>query len=129
MWWPRPRATAGLPVTPRLVDKILTDLKAEGIVPDSREAELLDHARDMADRIEELKTLVAEHGTTIVDKLGNVRPSPLLSEIRQSTLVLTRCLNGVQMYDATEKPKDHRKQKAGQASWAARSGRDSRPVR
>jgi hypothetical protein len=106
-----------------LVEKILADLKEEGIVPDSREAELLDHARDMADRIEELKGLVAEHGSTIVDKLGNVRPSPLLSEIRQSTIVLTRCLNGVQMYSEENMPKDHRKQKAGAASWAARQGR------
>jgi hypothetical protein len=46
----------------KLVDKILTDLKTEGIVPDSREAELLDHARDMADRIEELKTLSLSMG-------------------------------------------------------------------
>jgi hypothetical protein len=112
-----------------LVGKVLADLKAEGIEPDSRETEMLEQARDMADRIAELKELVKQHGSTMVDKQGNVRPSPLLAEIRQSTIVLTRCLNGVNMYANPVDMPDPRKQKAGQASWRARQGRDNRAVR
>jgi hypothetical protein len=112
-----------------LVSKILADLEAEGIEPDSRETELLEQARDMTDRIAELKELVMVHGSTIIDKQGNVRPSPLLSEIRQSTIVLTRCLNGVNMYANPVEMPDPRKQRAGQASWRARQGRDARAVR
>jgi hypothetical protein len=40
---------------------------------------------------------VAAEGSTYVDKHGTVRPSPLLSEIRSTTLVLARCLGGIQM--------------------------------
>jgi hypothetical protein len=70
-----------------LVSKILADLKDNGLQPDSRESELLERARGMRDRIAELESLVTVHGMTITDRMGNVRPSPLLSEIRQSTIV------------------------------------------
>jgi hypothetical protein len=38
-----------------------------------------------------------EQGTTFIDKQGTLRPSPLLAEIRSTTLVLARCLGGIQM--------------------------------
>jgi hypothetical protein len=55
---------------------------------------------------------------------GTVRPSPLLAEIRSTTLVLTRCLGGVQMNPGPA-ARNPVKVRAGQKSWAARVGRES----
>ena len=73
--------------------------------------------RRRSDRIERLEVIVAEHGETVVDGNGNIRPSALLTEIRLSTHTIARCLGGIQ-FDAG---KDAVKQRAGRASWAARS--------
>jgi hypothetical protein len=54
-------------------------------------------------------------------KDGTVRPSPLLAEDRFTTMVLKRCLNGLQMQPG--KSIDPVASRAGQASWAARMGR------
>lgn len=59
-------------------------------------------------------------GLTYIDREGVTRPSPLLAEIRSTTLVLTRCLAPIQM-EQTKQTKDQNKVRAGQASWAARS--------
>jgi hypothetical protein len=103
-----------------LVDRIRADLTEQDLAPDSRENELLAKASDAADRIEQLETAMASAGLTFVDRDGTVRPSPLLAEIRLQTIVLTRCLNGIQMSPAPA-PKNAAKQRAGQASWAAPS--------
>jgi hypothetical protein len=103
-----------------LTAAILADLEAEDIAPDSRETELLARASAAADRIELLEAAVAKAGLTYVDKDGTVRPSPLLSEVRSTTLVLARCLSGIQM-EAGKAAKNPAKVRAGQASWAARS--------
>jgi hypothetical protein len=112
---PKP-ATAG----PVLVAVIMADLAEQDLAPDSREIELLARASAAADRIELLESAVAEAGLTYVDRDGTVRPSPLLAEIRSTTLVLARCLNGIQM-TAGKAAKNPAKVRAGQASWAARS--------
>jgi hypothetical protein len=65
-----------------------------------------------------------EQGTTFIDKQGTLRPSPLLAEIRSTTLVLARCLGGIQMNPGPA-AKNPVKQRAGQKSWAARSGRET----
>jgi hypothetical protein len=106
-----------------LVDSITADLSEQGLTPDARETELLAHACAAADRIAELEKLVAREGSTYRDKDDIVRPSPLLAEIRSTTLVLTRCLGGVQMNPGPAY-KNPVKQRAGQKSWAARSGRE-----
>jgi hypothetical protein len=62
------------------------------LTPDAREAALLDKAAAAADKIEQLELAVAVTGLTYVDRDGVTRPSPLLAEIRSTTLVLTRCL-------------------------------------
>jgi hypothetical protein len=74
-----------------LVDSIIADLAEQHLAPDARETELLPRASAAADRIAELERLVAEQGSTFTDKYGTVRPSPLLAEIRSTTLVLARC--------------------------------------
>lgn len=103
-----------------LVAAIMADLDEQDMDPDSRENELLAKASDAADRIELLESALASAGMTYADKDGTVRPSPLLAEIRQQTIVLTRCLNGLQMSPAPA-AKNAAKQRAGQASYAARS--------
>jgi hypothetical protein len=114
------------PAGDKLVAAILADLEAEGLEPDARESALLERARQAANKIEALEAAVAASGLTYLDaKAGCVRPSPILAEIRSTTLVLARCLNGVQM-DSERQGKDPVKSKAGQASWAARSGGDNR---
>lgn len=98
-------------------------MREQNLQPDAREVELLDRARAAADRIAELESLVAKHESTFIDTDGVYRPSPLLVEIRQSTTILTRCLNGIQMNPGPAK--NPVKQRAGQASWVARSARDA----
>jgi hypothetical protein len=87
--------------------------------PDSHEAELIERAVVAADRIERLEKTLAKAGETFIDKDGVYRPSPLLAEIRQQNVILLRALNGISM--EPDKGKDPVAQRAGRASWAARS--------
>jgi hypothetical protein len=105
-----------------LVQGILADMAEVHLTPDARELALLDKARAAADKIERLEAAVEQTGLTYVDRDGVTRPSPLLAEIRSTTLVLTRCLAPIQM-EQTKQTKDQTKVRAGQASWAARSTR------
>ncbi len=105
-----------------LVQGILVDMAEHHLTPDAREAALIEKARAAADKIEQLEAAVAKTGLTYVDRDGVTRPSPLLAEIRSTTLVLTRCLAPIQMEPA-KVTKDQNKVRAGQASWAARSAR------
>jgi hypothetical protein len=103
-----------------LVQGILADMAENHLTPDAREAALLEKARAAADKIEQLEAAVEQTGLTYVDRDGVTRPSPLLAEIRSTTLVLTRRLAPIQMEPA-KATKDPNKVRAGQASWAARS--------
>ena len=107
-----------------LVAAVLDDLHSQHMAPDARETELLERARAAADRIDELEDIVSREGSTYTDKLGTVRPSPLLAEIRSTTLVLARCLNSVQ-FNPGPAAKNPVKVRAGQKSWAARVGREN----
>lgn len=107
-----------------LTERILEDLKSEGLVPDSRETELLARAAWASDRLAELEKMIAKHGSTFYDeKAKMVKPSPMLPEARHLTLVIARCLTGIQMEAKTEKGVDPVKSRAGKASWAARQER------
>ena len=107
-----------------LVERIAAYLAEQHLAPDARESELLARASAAADRIAELEKLVVDEGSTFTDKQGTVRPSPLLAEIRSTALVLARCLGGIQMNPGPA-AKNPVKQRAGQKSWAAGSGRES----
>jgi hypothetical protein len=107
-----------------LVESILADLTGQHLRPDAREIELLELARASASRIAELEAIVVVEGTTFTDAAGTMRPSPLLAEIRCTTVILARLLGGIQM-SAPTKSKNPVKQRAGQASWAARSTRQA----
>jgi hypothetical protein len=108
-----------------LVESVLADMAEDDLEPDAREVELLARASAAADKIAKLEAAVEKSGVTYVDKDGVTRPSPLLAEIRSTTLVLARCLNGVQM-NPGKQGVDPTKSRAGQASWAARSGQNLR---
>jgi hypothetical protein len=111
----------------KLLAEILADLDAEGLEPDARESALLERAHQVADKIEALEVGVAKAGLTFVGKDGVTRPSPILAELRSSSLVPARCFNGIQMDAGRQgKGKDPIKSKAGKASWAARSGGENR---
>ena len=86
-------ATAGA----ALVQRIKEEMAEVHLTPDAREVELLDKAAAAADKLERLEAAVEKCGLTYVDKDGVTRPSPLLAEIRSTTLVLTRCLAPIQM--------------------------------
>jgi hypothetical protein len=107
-----------------LVAAVLDDLREQHMAPDARETELLARARVVADRIAELEEIVAVEGSTYTDKHGIVRPSPLLAEVRLQTLVLTRCLGGVQ-FNTGPAAKNPIKVRAGLASWDARLAREN----
>lgn len=108
-----------------LVEKVIEDLHAQNLCPDSREAELLERARRCADNIEELESLVAKHGRTYLDKNGVVRPNTMLAEIRLQTQLLRQCLDGIEFNTPASHVKNAAKQRAGNASWAARQGRQT----
>ena len=105
-------------------DKLVADIIAEmaevHLTPDARETALLEKAGAAADKLERLEAAVEKSGLTYVDRDGVTRPSPLLAEIRSTTLVLTRCLAPIQM-EPVKATNDPSKVRAGQASWAARS--------
>jgi hypothetical protein len=104
----------------KLVADIIADMAENHLTPDARELALLEKARAAADKIEKLEAAVEIAGLTFIDRDGVTRPSPLLAEIRSTTLVLTRCLAPIQM-EPVKAAKDLTKSRAGQASWAARS--------
>lgn len=104
----------------KLVAAITAEMAEVHLAPDARELELLDKASAAADKLAALEAAVEKSGLTYVDREGVTRPSPLLAEIRSTTLVLTRCLAPIQM-EPTRETKNPNKVRAGQASWAARS--------
>lgn len=106
----------------RLVANILADIDSQGLRPDAREAELLERARVLGNRLERLEAMIESHGETYQDKNGVVHPSHLLCEVRTTTAILARVLSGVQM-SAPDNSKNVAKVRAGQASWAARQAR------
>lgn len=99
-----------------LIARITSEMKAAGLEPDGREAELLDQAGRLADRIAAMETALADDGLRVTLGSGRVVPHPFIAEIRQHRMALTRCLAGVQMEDTT---KDATKQRAASARWRA----------
>lgn len=102
-----------------LVAAILADVEAEGLELDAREVDLLQRAGRAADVVASLETMLSKCGRTFTDKDGVVRPSPLLAEIRQQTVIIARCLGGIALDQG--RTADPAKSRAGRASWAARS--------
>lgn len=99
-----------------LVARIRADLDAEGLVPDSREEELLTIAAALQDRIVELEETIAADGISHTSDGGIVRLHPAVAEARQTRTALVRTLAGIAM---TDDGKNAVKQKAAQTRWRA----------
>jgi hypothetical protein len=112
-----------------LVESIIEDLHAQNLHPDAKESELLERARRCADNIAELESLVAKHGKVYTDKNGVARPNTMLAEIRLQVQLLRQCLDGIEFNTSAGHVKNAAKQRAGNASWAARQGRDALKAR
>ena len=97
-----------------MVDRIMADMRANGLEPDGREVELLDLARRLADRLAALERAIAADGLSSRLSSGRIVANPLVAEARQTATALARVLAGVQM---TESSKDPVKQAAAQARW------------
>jgi hypothetical protein len=59
-----------------LVRRLRAEMASEGLEPDGREIELLGLARDLADRIGELESVINSDGLTSTSKGGLVRLHP-----------------------------------------------------
>lgn len=99
-----------------LVERILGDMRANGLEPDGREVELLDLARRLADRLAALERSIEADGLSSRLESGRIVANPLVAEARQTASAMARVLAGVQMSDTS---KDAVKQAAAQARWRA----------
>ena len=98
-----------------LVDRIVADLEAQGLEPDSKDTELLDVASDIVDRIATLEAAVEADGLSTTLKDGRIVLHPAICEIRQQHLVLVRTLRMIQTEPAGTK--DPKKVRAAQEMW------------
>jgi hypothetical protein len=89
----------------------------QGLIPTSVEEEHLATAKDLADRIERLQTMVKWDGESRKLKDGRVVLQPALAEIRQCESVLTRVVGSISTMETPAK--DPKKQKAANARWRA----------
>ncbi|WP_280246351.1 hypothetical protein [Nocardia abscessus] len=102
----------------RLVEAIVSDLNDAGLEPDSRDSALLDTAKRLRDRMEELETMVSEDGERTVSATGMVRLHPGIAEARQHAVALAAVLSKIAL-DLSGK--DPVKQRAAQSRWGVHS--------
>jgi len=98
-----------------LVDRIVADLAAQDLEPDSKDTELLAVASDIVDRIAVLEKAVAADGLSVTLKDGRILLHPGICEIRQQHIVLVKTLNMVQT--EPRDTKDPKKVRAAQTMW------------
>ncbi|MDO3647684.1 hypothetical protein [Nocardia mangyaensis] len=104
------RRTAGQ----KLVSAVEADLKDLGLEPDSRDSALLDTVQRLADRMEQLQSMVDEDGERTVSQTGMVRLHPGIAEYRQHAVALSAVLSKLS-FDV--EGKDPVKQRAAQSRW------------
>ena len=90
---------------------------------DAREAELVDVAARLADRMADLEEILAEDGLRLVTKTGVVRIHPAVAEYRQQAVALARVLSAVALPapDGGQQ-KSAAKVRAAEARWRRRGG-------
>ena len=88
---------------------------------DSRESAILAHACRTSDLIQDLETLLAAEGLTVIGSNGQPRLSPIPTEIRQQRATLEKLLNALSLPAAEgESPRvSRRAQLAAQRRWDA----------
>lgn len=101
--------------------EIVAEMAEAHVIPDSKEAALLDAVRTMVDRMAELDIIVTRDGPILVSATGTVRIHPALVEYRQLAGTLPRLLGGIVIGDSsTGAPKDPTKVRAANARWNRR---------
>jgi hypothetical protein len=108
------RKTAG----ETLVAALVAEMSANDVEPDSKDDALLEGARRLRDRLEELQDAITVDGTMLESPSGIRRMNPCVAEARQHELALAAVLARLQL--TVEAPINRSKQKAAQARWAAK---------
>lgn len=99
-----------------LVDRIKSDLAAQGLEPDSKDTELLAVASDIVDRIAVLEKAIAADGLSVTLGDGRILLHPAICEVRQQHIILVKTLNLIETEPRTTK--DPKKVRAAQQMWA-----------
>jgi hypothetical protein len=126
----RPKAPAGLGAAGRDLWRSVLDEVPAGLLLDSHEAELLEHAARTADHVAALEKAIRKDGVTVQAPDGRLIVSPALVEARQQRLLLQRLLGGIAVAvdeeAQPETPAQQQGRKAAQARWARRDVRELR---
>jgi len=101
----------------QLVERIIRDMAALGLEPDTREREQLAVAEGLANQIEALTNTVRAEGYSSRLKSGRVVIHPSVAEIRQASATLSKVLSTIDMGEGL--PVNRTKQAAAQARWRA----------
>lgn len=112
-----PKSTAG----ERLRARIQAELDENGVELDAKELALFERAQATADRIEELEAVVRETGLTTKGHRGLI-VSPVVTEIRQQSLLLKSLLAGFSLTVESADAKTNRGRAAANARWDGRGG-------
>jgi hypothetical protein len=108
------------------VKRIVDEMAAYGLEPDTKERELLGIAEGMADRLADLEACVSWDGLCTVLTSGRVVANPVVAESRMTRTALASVLGKVSM---TEGPaKNLAKQAGAQKRWLAHNIAKQRAV-
>ena len=114
-----------------IVKTISDEMKADGLVPDAREAVLLEHVASVTDTINNLQAAVDRDGYTVTTDKGTI-VHPAVVEMRQQRSLLRSYLMQIDMSDThggeASPVVDRNKSKAGKASARARGFGDPEKV-
>lgn len=98
---------------------IIEDMREAGVMPDSKETQLLNTACQLVDHLAALEALIQRDGEMPI-VAGVAKLHPALSEHRQIAVSLTKVLQGIVIGDTQSGvAKNPSKVKAAQVRWAA----------
>ncbi|OPZ56440.1 MAG: hypothetical protein BWY91_00365 [bacterium ADurb.BinA028] len=101
----------------RIVEEVLAQLAEDDLEPDARDRALLDTAARLADRMAQLRDLVAEDGERSVSESGIVRLHPGIAEHRNHAVSLAKVLAGISLRN--DSAKNPAKVHAAETRWRA----------
>lgn len=97
------------------------DLDANHVTLDAAERALLDRACAVADRIQALEGVIAEHGLTTTGRRGLI-VSPAVTEVRHQGALLKSLLAGIRLRAESADSKSKKGRAAAQSRWARATG-------
>lgn len=101
-----------------MVAAIIEEMREEGVMPDSKETQLLATARQLVDHLAALEALIIRDGEMPL-VAGVAKLHPALSEHRQIAVSLTKVLQGIVIGDTQSgAAKNPSKVKAANARWS-----------